>query len=74
MHKKEKKMYTTMKKIINSKNEKYQSNLISKEEYSLWKGATLKKLDVFLACDRINLDQYEELVGLFVTDEKNISE
>lgn len=66
-------MYKAMKKIIESKNAEYKAKGLSKEEYQLWQTVTMRKLDVFLAYNRITADQYEELVGLFIKENTNIS-
>lgn len=57
--------YSTMKKLIANENAKYEAGMISAEEYVLWKAATMNKLDVFLACNRLSENQYEELVNMF---------
>lgn len=62
-------MYRLMKKIIERKNEKFQNASITKDDYKLWKENTLKKLDMFLACDRITAEQYEELTALLISSE-----
>lgn len=56
--------YTTMKKLITNQNNKLANGSITQEEYELFKVNTMKKLDVFLACDRLTASQYEELVGM----------
>lgn len=56
--------YTTMKKLITNQNNKLANGSITQEEYELFKVNTMKKLDVFLACDRLTSAQYEELVGM----------
>lgn len=56
--------YTTMKKLITNQNNKLANGSITQEEYELFKMNTMKKLDVFLACDRLTSAQYEELVGM----------
>ena len=58
--------YTTMKKLIANQNIKYNNEVISDDSYRLWKASTLNKLDVFLACDRITQEQYEELNNLLL--------
>lgn len=58
--------YTTMKKLITNQNIKYNNGVISDDSYRLWKTSTLNKLDVFLACDRITQEQYEELNNLLL--------
>lgn len=56
--------YTIMKKLITNQNNKLTNGSITQEEYELFKVNTMKKLDVFLACDRLTSAQYEELVGM----------
>lgn len=56
--------YKTMKKLIENENAKLSNGTITQEEYDLFKVNTMKKLDVFLACDRLVTGQYEELVAL----------
>ena len=59
--------YTSMKKLIENANRKLNDGTMTQEEYELFKVNSMKKLDVFLACDRITSSQYEELVGMFET-------
>lgn len=56
--------YVTMKKLITNQNNKLANGSITQEEYELFKVNTMKKLDVFLACDRLTSAQYEKLVGM----------
>lgn len=56
--------YTIMKKLITNQNNKLANGSIAQEEYELFKVNTMKKLDVFLACDRLTSAQYKELVGM----------
>ena len=56
--------YTIMKKLIENQNNKLKNGTITAEEYELFKVNSMKKLDVFLACDRITSAQYEELVAM----------
>lgn len=60
--------YTTMKKLITNQNNKLANGTITAEEYELFKANSMKKLDVFLACDRITSAQYEELVAMMQTE------
>lgn len=53
--------YTSMKKLIQNENQKFDKGIVSPQEYNLWKENTINKLDVFLACNRITSAQYEEL-------------
>ena len=61
--------YTSMKKLITNENNKYNSGLVTAEEYNLWKENAKNKLDVFYACNRVAQAQYEELIGMFITIE-----
>lgn len=56
--------YITMKKLITNQNSKYDSGMITPEEYALWKENTQNKLDVFLTMNRLTSAQYEELTGI----------
>lgn len=56
--------YTAMKKLITNQNSKYDSGMITPEEYALWKENTQNKLDVFLTMNRLTSAQYEELTGM----------
>lgn len=58
-----------MKKLIDNKITQYRNDEITDEEYQTWKAATMTKLDMFLACDRITADQYEGLAELLKTIE-----
>ncbi|SCY03166.1 hypothetical protein [Butyrivibrio sp. INlla14] len=57
--------YSSMKKIINAKNAEYDRGAVTAQRYLIWQEQQMKKLDVFLACDRITDDEYTELVGMF---------
>lgn len=56
--------YKSMLKLISNENALLESKQISTEEYAAWKESTMNKLDVFLACNRITEEQYQELVGM----------
>lgn len=58
--------YISMKKLITNENSKYNSGVITAEEYELWRTNTQNKLDVFFACNRITQVQYEELCGMLI--------
>lgn len=58
--------YVSMKKLITNENNKYESGVITAEEYGLWKTNTQNKLDVFFACNRLTQAQYEELCGMLI--------
>lgn len=53
-----------MVKLINNENALFEAGRVTAEEYASWKSNTMNKMDVFLACDRITEDQYQELVGM----------
>lgn len=57
--------YSSMKKIITAKNAEYDRGSVSADRYMVWKDQQMRKLDVFLSCDRITDDEYTELVGMF---------
>ena len=56
--------YNVMKKLITNENLKLKEGVTTESEYENFKKSTGKKLDVFLTCDRITEEQYEELIGL----------
>lgn len=56
--------YFTMKKLITNQNNKLANKTITTEEYEMFKVSTMNKLDVFLSCNRLTTEQYEELVGM----------
>ncbi len=56
--------YTCMKKLITISNIQLDNGSITQEEYDLEKKQYYKKLDVFLACNRLTATQYEELIGM----------
>jgi hypothetical protein len=56
--------YTAMRKLIENENNKLENNTITQEVYDLWKESAQNKLDIFLACNRITSEQYEELTGM----------
>ena len=58
--------YTTMKKLIVNANTRYEQGSMTKEEYGAYRGATLRKLDVFYAAGRLTEAQYGELTHLWV--------
>ena len=57
--------YSSMKKIITAKNAEYDRGAVTPQRYLVWQEQQMRKLDVFLACDRITDDEYTELVGMF---------
>lgn len=65
--------YTTMKKLIQNENIKFENGTVTEEEYKIWRTGTEKKLDTFLSLDRISISQYEELFGMLLRfpDETN---
>lgn len=56
--------YISMKRLIENEKIKLENGMSTKEEFDLYKKQSLKKLDVFLACDRMTSEQYTELVGM----------
>ena len=58
--------YVSMKKLIANENSKYESGVITAEEYGIWKTNTQNKLDVFFACNRMTQAQYEELCDMLI--------
>lgn len=46
---------------ISAKNKQYDSGKVTDDDYAAWKEETLKKMDMFLLCNRITDDQYKEL-------------
>lgn len=56
--------YRSLVKLINNENALYEAGKVTAEEYASWKENTMNKMDVFLACDRITDDQYQELAGM----------
>lgn len=59
-------LYSNMKKLISNQNTKYTNGDIDVESYNSWKDATMNKLDIFLALDRITSTQYQELANMFL--------
>ena len=62
--------YTAMKKLITNANNRFNNGIDTAETYSLWKKSAKNKLDVFFACDRITLSQYEELTKMLIDTEQ----
>ena len=58
--------YWAMSKVITAKNAEYNRGAVTAERYLIWKEQQMRKLYVFLACDRITDDEYAELVGMFI--------
>lgn len=56
--------YRSMVKLINNENGLYEAGKVTAEEHAAWKENTMSKLDVFLTCNRITEDQYQELAGM----------
>lgn len=54
--------YKAMLKIIEVNKERYTLGHMSDVEYEIFRFNTVNKLDVFLACERLTAEQYEELV------------
>lgn len=57
--------YKSLAKLITAENKQLESGAVTSEEYAAWKENTLKKMDVFLACDRITDAQYQDLMAMF---------
>lgn len=57
--------YKSLVKVIEAENIQLSEGLIDSEEYATWKENTIKKMDVFLTCDRITEAQYQELTAMF---------
>lgn len=66
--------YEAMKKLITNENSKYTNEAVTKEAYDLWAKGAKNKLDVFFACDRITLSQYEELTRMLITTDAKTDE
>lgn len=58
--------YWAMSKVIAAKNAEYERGAVTAERYLIWKEQQMRKLDAFLARDRITDDEYAELVGMFI--------
>ena len=58
--------YWAMSKVIVAKNAEYERGAVTAERYLIWKEQQMRKLDAFLARDRITDDEYAELVGMFI--------
>ena len=56
--------YTNCKKVIENQIKKRNAEIITAEEYEIFKSDMTNKLDVFLLNNRITKDQYTELIGL----------
>ena len=56
--------YKNCKKVIENHKNKVKAGVISAEEYEVFKSDMTNKLDVFLLNNRINKDEYNELIGL----------
>lgn len=54
--------YTVMKALIENEKFKLKNQTITLESYSAWKTQTLKKLDLYKRCNRLTMEQYNELV------------
>lgn len=65
--------YVAMKKLIMNANNRLNEGVDTAEAYLLWKKSTKNKLDVFFACDRITLSQYEELTRMLLDIEQTNS-
>lgn len=56
--------YKNCKKVIENKKAKLNARVITSEEYDTFKLDMTEKLDVFLLNNRINKEQYNELISL----------
>lgn len=56
--------YKNCKKVIETQIKRKNADLITSEEYEIFKSDITTKLDVFLLNNRITKDQYTELVGI----------
>lgn len=66
--------YTAMKNLINNAINKFKNGTITSEEYGVFKTNTMNKLDIFLTCDRLTSEQYEELVRMMQIEEVTSNE
>lgn len=57
--------YTTMKKLIDTLNRKYETGRISEGEYTVTAETYKKRMDVFYANDRLSDEEYSELMDEF---------
>ena len=57
--------YTTMKKLIDTLNKKYESARISEAAYTVTAETYKKRMDVFYANGRLSDEEYSELMGEF---------
>lgn len=62
--------YITMSRLITNENNKLANGQITREEYEVFKDNTQNKLDVFMACNRLTLGQYGDLIAMFVEDDQ----
>ena len=56
--------YKNCKKVIENNKKKFNAGTITAEEYEAFKSDMTNKLDVFLLNNRIDNNQYNELIGL----------
>ena len=56
--------YKNCKKVIENQIGKKNAEVITAEEYDVFKSDMTNKLDVFLLNNRITKEQYTELIGL----------
>ena len=56
--------YKNCKKVIENQIRKKNAEVITAEEYDVFKSDMTNKLDVFLLNNRITKEQYTELIGL----------
>lgn len=55
--------YTTMKKLIDSLNRKYESGRIDEDSYTATAATYMTRIDVFFAMGRISDVEYQALIG-----------
>lgn len=57
--------YTTMKKLIDTQNRKYENGRIDEGVYTVTAETYKKRIDVFYANGRLSDEEYSELMGEF---------
>ncbi len=55
--------YTTMKRLIDALNRKYESGRIGEDAYTATAATYMTRIDVFFAMGRISDAEYQELIG-----------
>lgn len=59
-------LFTSLKKQIVNANAQFEAGIMTADEYAQFQENTMKKMDIFLTCDRIKTEQYEELNAMFL--------